>query len=383
MMHKNLIIGAGPAGLAIAGRLSKVQVPFTIVEGASGVGQSWRNHYDRLYLHTVKRFSHLPHVPFSEILPQYVSRADFVQYLEQYCATMEIIPRCNTAVTQIKRAENYWQVITTQSELMAENVIVATGFNRVPIVPTWEGMESFQGEISHSKTYKNPSPFLGNKVLIIGMGNTGAELALDLAEHNVEVSISLRSPINIVPRDFLGNPTQETAMKLQKLPNWLADKVGLLLREITVGNLAKYGIQRPAEAPNAQVRKHGKIPVIDLGTVKLIKQGKIDMKPGVQKFMQQGVIYTNNQLEKFDKVILATGYAAKVNNFIALPTHYLDAKGSPKVTWFSDSELSGLYFIGFNTAHTGILNSIFIESEKVVNHILANQKKTESVNHHG
>jgi len=245
MLHKNIIIGAGPAGLAIAGRLKNVGEDFIILEASKNVGNSWRNHYNRLHLHTVKKYSHLPHLPFKEELPQYVSKNDFVKYLEGYIAHFGIEPMYEHPVKSIEKPTEGWKVITPKGAFHTENVIVATGYNRVPIVPQFEGMAAFKNNLIHSNKYKSHKPFVGKKVLIIGMGNTGAEIALDLAEHDIAVSISLRSAINIVPRDFYGRATQETAMKLHKLPNWLADKIGLILREITIGNLKKYGIERP------------------------------------------------------------------------------------------------------------------------------------------
>lgn len=376
MIHKHIIVGAGPAGLAIAGRLKNTGEDFIILEASKNVGNSWRNHYDRLHLHTVKKYSHLPHLPFKEALPQYVSKNDFVNYMEDYISHFGIEPKYGHPVEAIEKSDIGWKVTTSKDEFQAENVIVATGYNRVPIVPNWKGVETFQKSLTHSKEYKNHEPFVGKKVLIIGMGNTGAEIALDLAEHDIEVSISLRSAINIVPREFYGRATQETAMKLRKLPNWLADKIGLILREITIGNLKKYGIERPAEAPNAQVRNYGKIPVIDLGTVKMIKEGKIKMLPNVSQFNTHSILFTDGQEKEFDEVILATGYSAQITDYLNLPKEYLDSKGTPQKAWFEEDNLKGLYFIGFNTAYTGILNSIFIESEKIVNHILEINKET-------
>ncbi len=374
MNYKNLIIGAGPAGLAIAGRLRKLNIPFTILESSREVGHSWRNHYDRLHLHTIKKFSHLPHTPFPAQYPQYVSKADFVRYLEHYCSEWSIAPQFGKTIAHIEKLGDHWQATTQAGETFkSSNVIVATGYNRVPVVPHWEGMEEFARPITHSRHYRNAQPFIGKNVLVVGMGNTGAEIALDLAEHGVQVSISLRSPINIVPRDFFGRPTQLTAMQLRKLPPWLADRVGLLLREITVGNLKKYGIKRPKEAPNAQVRKYGKIPVIDLGTVAHIKQGTIHIVPDIVAFQHDTIEFTDSKQRMFDAVILATGYTANLQNFVRLPTEWLTQKGTPTQAWYNSPAWNGLYFIGFNTAYTGILNSIFVESERIVGHIFAHR----------
>ena len=102
---KNLIIGAGPAGLATAGRLRKAGIDFEIIEKSQAVGNSWRNHYDRLHLHTVKQWSHLPHLPFPKEYPTYVSRQQLVDYMDAYAREFSIKPRFGEEVVQIKKAD--------------------------------------------------------------------------------------------------------------------------------------------------------------------------------------------------------------------------------------------------------------------------------------
>ena len=108
---------------------------------------------------------------------------------------------------------------------IANHVILATGANRVPVIPTWEGIESFTGKIIHSTKFISGAAYQGKKVLVVGLGNTGAEIALDMVENGVEPIISVRSPTNIVPRDFAGKPTQLTAIQLAKLPDWLSGAI--------------------------------------------------------------------------------------------------------------------------------------------------------------
>ena len=122
-----------------------------------------------------------------------------------------------------------WQWLTTTStglEILSDHVVIATGLNQVPHQPAYPGMEAFTGRLVHSKEYRNPDPFAGEEVLVVGMGNTGAEIALDLSENGVDTTISVRGPVNIVPRDVLGRPTQLTARMLARLPTGLADWLG-------------------------------------------------------------------------------------------------------------------------------------------------------------
>lgn len=224
---KTLIIGAGPAGLAVAGRMRRQNLPFEIVEQTDKVGWAWRNHYDRLHLHTVKQLSSLPHLPFPEAYPLYVPRAKVVEYLETYTEVFNIEPHFNTSINKLENKDNYWIAHTNTGKVFhADKVVIATGVNRVPNVPTWPEQDKFKGTIIHSRNYKNPQAFKGEKVLIIGMGNTGAEVAFDLSEQDIDTTIAVRNPISIVPRDLNGRPVQLTARKLAKLPFGLGDWLG-------------------------------------------------------------------------------------------------------------------------------------------------------------
>ncbi len=365
---QNVIIGAGPGGLAVAGRLAKLKVPFEIIEMAPNVAPTWRNHYDRLHLHTAKELSALPHLDYPEHYPLYVPREQVVEYMEMYVQHFGIKPHFNEAVTSVKKEGDKWLVKTNSGKLFqSDNVIVGTGFNRVPNLPTWEGMTDYEGFIQHSKYYKNGKAFNGKKVLVIGMGNTGAELAIDLYECGADTYISARSPVNVVLRDFNGKPTQHTAIKLQQLPTWLNDWIAVMIQKIMIGDLSKYGLQRPKMAPSAQLRELGKTPVIDLGTVELIKQGKVKVKSGVKCFTKKGVVFENGEALDFDAVILATGYHSKVEEFIEDMTDVLNHLNEPKAPIIP--ERKGLYFIGFGAYAGGILRSINMNSQLIVDDI--------------
>jgi len=378
---QTIIIGAGPAGLAVAGRLRKMNLPFEVLEQTQKIAWSWHNHYDRLLLHTVKQLSHLPHLPFPEEYPLYVPREDLARYYENYAVHFDIKPHFGEEVIAVKKVgEQTWQVNTQTGKLFeAENIVVATGVNRVPFNPTWKGLDTYQGMITHSRDYKNTQPFRGKKVLIIGMGNTGAELALDLAENDVEVAISVRSPVTIVPRDLNGRPVQLTAKQLAKLPFGLGDWLGTQVRKFVIGDLSKYGLPMSKVHPAQQLRDTGKTPVIDLGTVKYIKNGKIKVLPDISQFHQAGVITKDGKQHDFDAVILATGYRANLNDFIENTDGMLDRFNVPKKSVMSGAH-EGLHFVGFdNYKLGGILGTIFTDSETVAKAISARAKISVTV----
>ncbi|GAA4417964.1 NAD(P)/FAD-dependent oxidoreductase [Nibrella viscosa] len=370
-----LIIGAGPAGLAMAGQLAYHHVPFTLLEASAYIGYAWRQHYDRLHLHTVKEYSALPHLPFPAHYPRYISRLQLVEYMERYTEHFGITPLFNQQVTGIRRGrQGEWRVETQTDRFEARQVVVATGYNRVPYQPELPGQQTFRGIIWHSRDYRNGAPFAGEQVLVVGMGNTGAEIALDLYEYGAKPFISVRGPVNIVKRDMFGRPTQPTAIFLNKFPNWFYDLMAGLSQRLTVGDLSAYGLQKPPYPPSYQIRKLGKIPVIDLGTLDQIKAGNISVVPGIRQVNAKTVTFTDGRDIPFDAIIMATGYRTGLAALLGpLADQVLNPKGYPRHMWFDTSELTGLCFLGFTTPLTGILRSIQMDSERVVQHLLKHQ----------
>jgi cation diffusion facilitator CzcD-associated flavoprotein CzcO len=371
MNAENLIIGAGPSGLAMAARLKQAGLSYVILEQANKVGSKWHQHYDRLHLHTVKELSCLPYVDFPDHYPQYISKFQLIEYFNSYVEKFEIKPEFNSTVTSVKKLNSNWTVECSNGKIYtAKNVVVASGLNRVPSIPIWKGLELFKGEVMHASTYKNAQVFLGKKVLVVGMGNTGAELALDLAEQKIEVSLSVRGEITIVPRDFLGRSVQLTANKLNKLPYIIGDWIGSLSGKIAFGNLRKYGLPISNIPPAKMRRVFGKTPTIDIGTVAKIKSGEIKVRKGIAALTENGVVFTNGISEKYDVLLLATGYTASLKDFILAKDSLFIENGEPAKKLAHDEE-EGLYFLGFEKyTYGGTLGTLKAESELILKNII-------------
>jgi cation diffusion facilitator CzcD-associated flavoprotein CzcO len=343
-----------------------------LIEKSDRVGDAWHRHYDRLHLHTVKQLSHLPGLEFPEDYPRYVPRKELANYYTRYADTFSIEPMFREEAVEILPSSDKWLTKTQQGlEISSDHVVVATGLNRIPQRPSYEGEDGFTGRRIHARDYREPSPFAGQSVLVVGMGNTGAEIALDLSEAGVDSTISVRGPINIVPRDVLGRPTQLTARMLARLPTGLADRLGSLLRTMTVGDLSAYGIATPDIAPLAQLRLRGKTPVIDVGTVRRIKKGLIAVRSGIDHFEADMVVFTDGLKDRYDTVIFATGYRPMLGEILNAGNDYLDEKGLPNQV-IGEGPSRGLFFVGFdNHRPGGVLGTVFEESEAVVDRIRA------------
>lgn len=363
------VIGAGPAGLAVAGMLTHLGKDFTLFEKEKSIAPLWEKHYDRLCLHTVREYSSLPLHPIPKSFPTYLTRKNVLEYLESYRAHFNIQPEFDTDIQNINKGSEGWIIKTNKEEISANKIVLCTGINRIPNYPSWEGLDLNNANITHSRTYKNTDKFLGSKTLVVGMGNTGAEIALDLANHDVDTDLSVRSIVNIAPRDLFGRPSQKSAKMLDKLPYGIGDSIGTFFKNIAVGDLSKYGLETSKESVVQQLKRTGKTAVLDLGTVKKIKQGKIKIKKGIKSLDGTSVNFIDGSNSAYDNIILATGYKAKLEDFIpGIETQLNDDK--IPLSWKGKDEFENVYFCGFdNYKLGGILGTIHTDSQKIAKDI--------------
>jgi hypothetical protein len=363
-----VIIGAGPSGLAVGACLARRGIDAVILEQEESVGPRWRRHYQRLHLHTVKQFSALPHHPWPGHVPTYPSRAEVVSYLEDYAARFALAPRFGTTVRSARPKNGAWCVETTSGSFEAHQLVVASGYNRRPHRPVWPGMAEFGGDVLHTVDYRDGAPFRGKRVLVVGSGNSGAEIAIDLWEHGAKPFLCIRGPVHVVPRDLHGAPAQLTGLLMSRLPPAVADRLSLSILDRVIGDLSPWGIRRPAEGPMTLLVKRGRVPLIDVGTVELIKQGCIEVVPGIVSFGASTVRFDDGRELSFDSVLLATGYRAALDEFLADAPRYTDARGYPR--WFGEEAgARGLYFVGYRNPPIGQLNDIAREARRVADSI--------------
>lgn len=205
-----IIIGAGPSGLATAACLREQGVPFMVLERADCIASLWQKRtYDRLKLHLPKQFCQLPKLPFPEDFPEYPTKKQFIEYLESYAKHFEINPQFNECVQSARYDETsgLWRVKTVSSsgaaargeiEYICRWLVVATGENAECVMPDIEGLSEFKGDVIHACDYKSGERFRGKKVLVVGCGNSGMELSLDLCNHHSSPSMVVRSSVSLI-----------------------------------------------------------------------------------------------------------------------------------------------------------------------------------------
>ncbi len=362
-----VIVGASASGLATACCLSRAGVEHVVLEKEDQVASAWRHHYERLHLHTTKALSELPHRKWGADVESYPPRLDVVRYLEGYAKQFHIEPRFGQNVRRIERAEGGWRTTTDGADLVSKNVVVATGYTRVPHAPSWPGQADYRGALMHSSEYVSGDAFRGERVLVVGFGNSACEIAIDLHERGARPTMAVRGGVNIIPRDVLGVPILGVGIAMSSLPPEVSDALAWPLIRATIGDVRKLGLKKLRYGPNVQIQKHGRIPLLDIGTVALIRKGAIEVRPNVERFTESGVVFGDGREERFASVVLGTGYRPALRDFLAQANEVCSPDGVP--TKSGAEVLPGLYFCGFHVSPTGMLREIAIEAERIARSI--------------
>lgn len=363
-----VVIGAGPAGLAASQCLTRNDLDHVVLERNDTVASSWRRHYDRLHLHTVKRHSALPDRPFPDADPKYPSREQVIRYFDDYASHFGVSPTFGVEVRRAHHDGSRWIVETSGDTFHAASLVVASGYNAVPNIPESWGLADFEGPVVHSREYTNGAMFAEQRVLVVGCGNSGAEIVLDLVEHEARPSMVVRGPVHVVPRDLLGRPSQATSIALSRFSATTADRLAGPLLRIAVGDLSRYGIVRPSEGPRTMIEKYGRVPILDIGTIAAIKRGDADVVPGVRSVGTSDVTFDDGTTRPYEAIVLATGYRCGLDRFLEDSKRVTDDNGRPLV-FGEETEIPGLYFVGFKNPPTGALREIAIEAPRVADSI--------------
>jgi cation diffusion facilitator CzcD-associated flavoprotein CzcO len=359
-----VIIGAGPAGLAAAQRLSASGLKSIIFDKAEAVGSAWRRHYDRLHLHTPRAHSALPGLPMPASFERYPSRTQFIDYLQSYAKKFDLQPVFNTPVQSVRRDGSRWRVEARGSSATTPIVVIATGWADFPNVPKWPGIDTFDRPILHSSAYRNGLAYANQRVLVVGFGNSGAEIALDLCEAGAEATLSVRSPVRILPRDLFGLPILSFAIAQRFLPARIADAINAPFIRLAVGSIESLGMKQAEKGPIRMIEEDGRVPVLDVGTLAKIREGKIKVRGAIASFAPSGVVFAEGEPAPFDAVVLATGFRPDLRALLPDAKGVLDAAGRPVVSDKSTAE-PGLYFVGAIASPSGQIRQIGVGATRV------------------
>ena len=358
-----VVVGGGPAGLSTAAALTRRGIDPLVLDRSERVGASWAGRYERLHLHTVRRFSGLAHHGIPKAYARYISKDEYAEYLGAYADRFELRLALGEAVTNVRRG-SHWEVETSSRTIVADVVIVATGHYVEPRVPEWAQDSAFAGRVLHSAAYSTGREFAGARALVVGLGNSGAEIATDLVEQGAaSVSVAVRTSPPIVTRELFGVlPVQLFGIALMPLhiPR-LVDRVGAVLRTRAVGDLSEYGLAPAAWGPFTARRP----AVIDVGFLEVLKARRVEVRPAVERLTRQGAEFVDGSIAEFDVVVLATGFGTGLDRVLRDVSGVVSADGQPLTRSGRPTAAPGLYFIGFDETVRGHLFEARRESKRL------------------
>lgn len=381
MMLKYLIIGAGPAGLATAVALKKATISFDMVDAGQKVGGIWDIErgdtpmYDSAHFISSKTLSGFQDFPMPSGYPDYPSHHLVQAYLESYAAHHRLAGdiRFQTKVKAVEPLGKDWKVTFEGGESRTyRGVVCATGITWHQNLPSIEG--DFGGTVLHSFDYRDTSIFEGKRVLIIGGGNSGCDIACDAARVAKRAYISLRRGYYFLPKYTLGMPSNLFKEKY-KLPNkYLDTKVSeLLLNKVLVGNLENYGLSKP---DHGLMESH---PIMNSRLLHYLGHGDIVAKKDVLRFSGKQVVFADGTTESIDVIIAATGYK---RSFPFLAETALPKKKDQKeidlyLEIFSKSH-DNLFFVGGIEVASAVFGLFSLQGALIAAYLQAKEHSTNS-----
>ncbi len=317
MVYDILIIGAGQAGLTMGYFLKKTKFSFLIVDKANEIGESWKTRYDSLTLFTPRSYSSLPGLTLAGEENLYPSKDEISAYLSSYGNTFSLPIQLNTVVTNLEKQNDTFIVKTNQGEYLSKNVIVATGPFQEPFIPEFSHLLSDKVVQLHSSKYINPTQLIEGNTVIVGGGNSGAQIATEISYERM-VYLSVGQPLKYLPQD-IGS----------KSIFWWFDKLGILRANVNskVGQFIK---NKPDPIFGFQLRKQFKI-------------GRVNLKPRVTSADKSQLFFEDGKGLEVSNVIWSTGFKSEYS-WINLPT-VLDEKGFP-IHQRGVTSTKGFYFLG-------------------------------------
>ncbi len=374
------IIGAGAAGLATAYHLQKQGLPFTIFE-KEGAGSTWGKHYRGLKLHSLKQVSALPDLAMPKEYPPFPSGPEMKEYLESYAEHFKF-PIEHTEITAIEFRENekLWDLHSSSGVHQATIIVIATGIWHSPKSPSdlEQHLAKFAGEQLQAKDYHQPEDVSGKSVLVIGAGNSGAEIASQLAQAGREVSILVRDGVLVLPypKSWVGSSL--TATILRTLP----PAISSTYLKSTRKGYPELGLPLPTKKTALEA-----YPVISEDFIPLVRQGKIRVVKGIRNISGKEITFGESKhqnpqrlatntitTELIDSIILATGYRGNFSAF----SKYLESneRGFPILENYQSILNKQLFCVGYDYPATEAWLQAIKRSSKEVAHDIDRCLKT-------
>lgn len=329
------IIGAGPAGLATAKHFRQAGIAVEIFECEDDVGGNW--YFGRpsssvchaTHMISSKRMSQFTDFPMPKEYPPYPNHQQALAYLRNYARHFGLyeVTRFQTVVERVEQTagdDERWRVrLQSGEEKEYAGVVIASGHHHDPLWPEFAG--EFRGEIIHAKQYKTPEQIRGKRVLVIGGGNSGCDLAVEAAAHGSAAFLSLRRGYHFLPKFLFGGPLDAGGELFQKwhVPVWLQQRITAALVNIAVGRPERYGLPKPDH------RLFETHPIVNSQLLYAVGHGHVQVRPAMESLQGAKVRFNDGREEQIDIIICATGY--KTTFPFADPSLFLNDDGAPRL----------------------------------------------------
>ena len=338
-----LIVGGGQAGLAAGYYAKQNNLKYQIIEASDRIGNSWRERYDSLRLFTPRAFSSLPGMAIEGNPETYPTKDDIADYLESYAQHYEMPIALSQEVQSLTTVEDYFKITTDVAVHTARSVVIATGAFQVPRIPEW--VKPADGVLQiHSSEYRNPEQLQGSKVLVVGGGNSGAQITEELAEHDYSVTLSSNTSLRFLPAQIMG-----------KSLFWWLDTTGLL--------------NAPTASMRAKLLQKRGDPIIGGNLKRLIQEDKVLIKSGAVNMQGQQVQFADGSQEAYDSIIWGTGYALNYS-FLQIPEAL--SKGVPVHEQGVSPTVKRLGYVGLgwlSSRNSGLVGGVGKDAKYVMENI--------------
>lgn len=353
-----VVIGAGPAGLAVARELEhRCGVRALVVDRAAAPAISWRTRYDNFRLNTTGFLSHLPGQRIPLTAGRWPTREDMVRYFDNYVRRQNITLELGCDVSAIDRAGDGWRLDTSSGEIRTRAIVLATGNYRTPTIPSWPGLGRFSGDVVHSGNFTNAWPFRGRDVLVVGAGNSAADIAVQLANSGAgRIWLAVRTPPHLVRRAVAGFPSDIFLELFAWAPASAVDPIIDLSERAMWGDLSAYGFNRPPAGLKATVEQTGRIPTLADELIDAVRADRVEVVAAVKAVDSDGVILADGNRIPTSVIIAATGFSMDLDSLVG-HLGVLDERGKLR-GGFASHISDGMFAIGYGIPPNGPLRAI-------------------------